>query len=73
MSIIDLTMPLDNMTPVFPGDQRPEITPVAAGRQHGWSERKLVLSTHSGTHVDAPSHMIADGKTLSDLPGAAAD
>ena len=29
---------------------------------------RLVMCTHSGTHIDTPSHFVSDGKTLDDYP-----
>lgn len=29
---------------------------------------RLVMCTHSGTHIDTPSHFVPDGKTLDDYP-----
>jgi len=34
----------------------------------GYRVTRLSLSTHAGTHVDAPSHLLADGATLGDYP-----
>jgi arylformamidase len=35
---------------------------------NGAMETHLCLNSHSGTHIDAPAHFIADGKTLDQLP-----
>ena len=29
---------------------------------------RLIMSTHSGTHLDAPSHFIPDGKHIDEYP-----
>jgi len=67
MKIIDLTMPLDEKTPNFPGDPKIEI------KRHTLPKYKvgktfLSIHSHIATHIDAPSHMIENGKTLSDYP-----
>lgn len=67
MDIIDLTMPLDEKTPTFPGDPALIIRRETVGK-HGCGKTFLGLHTHVGTHIDVPSHMIADAKTLSDFP-----
>src|SRR3989338_3448746 len=68
MEIIDLTMPLDERTPVFPGDPPFKSVATTTVAVEGYEEHRLSLGSHTGTHVDAPSHMISGGKTLSELP-----
>jgi kynurenine formamidase len=55
----DLTQPLTADTPRFPGDPAIQIEPVAGIAP--WHVSALRLSTHSGTHMDAPRHCIPDG------------
>ena len=60
MSIYDITVPISPALPVYPGDPAIEITPIAqlaAGDIANVS--RLVLSSHSGTHIDAPRHFFA--------------
>ncbi len=57
-------MELSEQTPVFPGDAPGEFKP---GETHGIRATRLGFSTHFGTHVDAPLHMVKGGKTLSDF------
>ena len=66
--MIDLTMPLDENTPVYPGDPKPEFNRVAFYAKDGWNEHRICINTHLGTHIDAPWHMIDEGKRLSDFP-----
>lgn len=67
MKIIDLSMPLDNKTPAYPGDPQIEINQIAEVGKDGWSERRIDINSHCGTHVDAPAHMLSEAKTLDDL------
>ncbi|GIP40866.1 cyclase [Paenibacillus sp. J31TS4] len=49
-------------------EKKPEIRTVqshAEGKPH---ESRLSLDTHTGTHLDAPLHMIADGATIETIP-----
>ncbi len=64
--IIDLTHPLSQDTPVYPGDPQFEITLAAQFQDNGYEGHMLTMGTHAGTHIDAPSHMIQDGKQLSE-------
>lgn len=68
--IYDFTMSLSGKTPVFPGDPALVIEECNGSASDGGIIRHLTLSmlTHTGTHIDAPSHMLKDGKTLDDFP-----
>jgi len=64
---IDLTMPIDERTPVFPGDPEQEIEQIAKVEEDGWTEKRLTFNSHFSTHIDAPIHMKEGGKTLDDF------
>jgi len=69
-NIVDLTLPIQEGMQTFPVHWHPMVEISQLGRI-GVEERvtrKLVLGTHTGTHMDAPSHFIADGKGLDDIP-----
>ncbi len=67
MHIIDLTQTLYNNMPVYPGDPAVSIQEIHTLEKEGWNLRQLTLTTHIGTHVNAPYHMAQNGKTLDDL------
>lgn len=68
MKIIDLSMLIYNGMPVYPGDPKVEIKQVHSLEKQGWVLRKLSFGSHTGTHLNVPSHMLKNGKTLNDLP-----
>jgi kynurenine formamidase len=68
MPIIDLTHPIHPGMPVYPGDDAPTITTLATIACQGYLARGLTLTTHTGTHLDAPAHLIPGGKTLDQFP-----
>lgn len=68
MTIIDLTHPISAGMPVFPGTEPPEIVTACTVEEHGFLEKKITLFSHTGTHIDAPAHMLADGATLDQYP-----
>lgn len=68
MKLIDLTMPMNRLTPVYPGDPAQEFTRVASCENEGWNTHKISIGTHFGTHIDAPWHLLKDGKKLGDFP-----
>ncbi|WP_128478822.1 cyclase family protein [Halorussus pelagicus] len=60
----DLTQSLDTDATVYPGDPEVESSPAATHESDGYRVTELRLGTHSGTHIDAPSHTEPDGKNL---------
>jgi len=68
MQIIDLSHPITPTMPVYPGTAPPSIVTTAAIDENGFKEHQIVFSTHTGTHVDAPAHMLQDAKSLDCLP-----
>ncbi len=68
MKLYDLSHLLNNETPVFPGMGKPLFKPAATLEKDGYRETRLELDSHTGTHMDAPAHMLKNGKTLDQLP-----
>jgi arylformamidase len=66
--VVDLTQPFRNGMPVFPGLPDPSFRSLARVEVDGYAMTELHLVNHIGTHVDAPSHQIAGGDTLDDIP-----
>jgi len=61
---IDLSVDIDEHTPVYPGDAPLKIAPAGKLERDGFNDHVVSINTHVGTHIDAPLHMIAGGKTL---------
>ncbi len=61
IEIIDLTHTLSEEISVFPGGQIPVIQSITSLSNDRYREKKMILSTHHGTHIDCPYHMIPDG------------
>jgi len=66
--VIDLSMPLDERTPFYPGDPEPRICVATTIAEDGFNVSRLELGSHSGTHCDAPFHFREDGSRLDELP-----
>jgi arylformamidase len=68
--LVDLSHPLHEGMLTFPGLNHPrtEVTQLARHRVEGRATRRLVLGTHTGTHLDAPLHFIEDGGTIDEVP-----
>lgn len=68
MKIYDISLTVTPQLPVWPGD--PEIVLQRVSRMEDGEHNnvsQMALSVHVGTHVDAPYHFIADGKTIERL------
>ncbi len=65
MGWIDVSMPLRDGMPAFPGDpefRTSRVKSLEGGAPYNLS--KLELGSHTGTHVDPPSHFVRDGPTI---------
>jgi len=62
--ITDLTHLIHPGIPVYPGTPEPLLDPLATLEREGYRETLLTAGSHTGTHMDAPAHMIPGGKTL---------
>lgn len=67
MKVIDLSAPLYNGMPVYPGDPEVSIEVVHTHEKNSWELRQLSLGSHTGTHVDAFSHMHPEGSRLDEM------
>jgi len=65
--IIDLSVRLDDRTPAYPGDPKINIKQTESVDIKGYCGHQVTVGTHTGTHIDAPSHMIEGGKCLGDF------
>lgn len=53
---------------VFPGDPKPEYQKLAQMAEGSpYNLTAFSMCAHNGTHVDAPSHFIADGKNIEEV------
>ncbi len=65
---VDLTRPLHPDMPRFPTDPPLEVTELADAATDGFEVCSYRLVGPSGTHVDAPAHVVPGGRTLADIP-----
>lgn len=56
MKVLDLTMRITPSIRVYPGSPQPSFIPWSKFDRHGYDSEAMFMSTHTGTHVDAPSH-----------------
>jgi kynurenine formamidase len=68
MKIVDLSHSIHSGMPVYPGAEPPEFLEASSIAKNGFLEKKISLYSHTGTHLDAPAHIIRGAKTLDQLP-----
>jgi len=68
MPIIDLSHTIISGDLVFEGMKRPELKSLRNVKENGFAITSIEMHSHNGTHIDAPSHMIDQAKTLTDFP-----
>jgi arylformamidase len=66
--VIDISAGISTDTPVYPGDPIPEIERIASIEKDGFAVSRISFGSHTGTHIDAPSHVIKDGRTIDQVP-----
>lgn len=65
MKIIDISRPMKEGMLVYPGDVVPSFRQADHGR---YLISDLHLSSHTGTHIDAPAHYLKSGDTIDTIP-----
>lgn len=65
MRFWDITRPLRADMLIFPGDPAFNRTVLSFGEV---TVSELRMGSHTGTHMDAPRHMIAGGRTMESIP-----
>ncbi len=68
MKIYDISVTLSQDIPVWPGDPafvRERVNKIENGDDNNTS--RIEMSVHTGTHVDAPYHFLAEGKGVDQL------
>ena len=68
MKALDLTHTISSQTPVFPGTPGVKIKTIATVEKDGFREKLFQITSHAGTHMDAPAHMLTGGRFLDDFP-----
>jgi len=67
--IVDISVPLGPGIPVWPGDPEMTAEPISqTANGDVFNMTLLRMSGHTGTHVDAPRHIVHEGATLDQIP-----
>lgn len=67
MKVTDLTHVIYSSMPVFPGTEQPLFQKANTIEKDGFQEAKITMYSHTGTHIDAPAHMLENGLYLDDF------
>lgn len=67
MTLLDLTHTITEDMPVYPGTEPPRLSPANTIERDGFRETLLSLYSHTGTHMDAPAHILPGASTLDAL------
>ena len=67
MKIIDISWPLSSATTGYKDREILKFEPRKDFEKDGVRETTITIDSHSGTHVDAPIHMLKDGKSIDQI------
>lgn len=58
MKIVDLSHTISPDMPAYPGTEQPIFKIGRTIENDGFLEKEITLYSHTGTHIDAPAHLI---------------
>jgi len=65
--IVDLTHPISEKMPHWPGDPKTKNRRVATLGQQGYNLNRVTIGEHSGTHIGAANHLVENGADVSSI------
>ena len=68
MKPIDLTLTISESIPSFLGSPKPQFLSWSDLHNDGYNLELLFLSSHTGTHIDAPFHFVKNGIKIDQIP-----
>jgi kynurenine formamidase len=67
MKVVDLTLAISENIPTFPGSPQPNFISWENIEKDGYNLELLFLSSHTGTHIDAPYHFLKKGQKIDQI------
>ena len=64
MKLIDLSLPIFEGIPFYPGDIKTTISRLPEAEKTEWTATNIHMSLHAATHVESAAHAIEGGRTL---------
>lgn len=68
MKIYDLTHKIENNMTAYCDAEKPNIKPLFSYEKDNFNVTYLGLTSHLGTHLDVPLHLMENGKNICDFP-----
>jgi kynurenine formamidase len=68
LTFVELSHPWDAEAPSFPGHPAPVINRSISHATQGVMTHKITTVMHTGTHVNAPVHLISGADRVGELP-----
>ena len=68
MQVLDLSLEISSNLQVFPGSPKPLFMKWTKYDVHSYDSEIMMMSTHTGTHLDAPSHFVVHTASI-DMSG----
>ena len=65
--IYDISITIEDNMLSFPGDTPPHLSRVKDIKEADYNLSKMEVSVHVGTHADAPTHFIEEGKYIDEI------
>lgn len=66
--IVDLTHPIFDQMPVFPGDPEVSFQTTRSLTDGNYQVSRITIGTHAGTHIDAPLHCLTNQDAVDAIP-----
>ena len=67
MKLLDLTLTVSENIPTFPGSPQPSFVQDKNIKNDGYNSELSFLSSHTGTHLDAPYHFQEKGEKIHEI------
>ena len=64
----DLTHIISQDTPIYPGDPQPVFEPSSTIENDNYNVTRIIMGSHSSTHVDAQKHFMMHGNSIDTEP-----
>lgn len=68
MKLIDISWPIAEAMTAYKDNRTVKLEPRKRFEKDAVRETLITLSSHTGTHVDAPAHFMRDGVTIDQIP-----
>ena len=62
--VIDISVGISPDMLIYPSDPKPQIETISSIETDGAKVSSISFGSHTGTHIDAPSHIFEDGVTI---------